>query len=440
MRVLILSMDDAGEGLSLAIRCVKFGHAVRLWLAPEANPTTGEGFKGVERIKNWLGSVTWADLVIPTGNHDFIPKLDSLKKAGVKVFGPSVKSTALEIKRAEGMKLFEKVGIEVPEYEQFASLQDAEQHVLKTEDRYVFKTLGDEEDKSLSYCSKSPADMVARLRRWQKLGMNPKGPVMLQEFIEGIEFGVSSWMGSEGFVGKPNANFEFKKLMAKDCGPATGEQGTVMKYMDTCKLADSVLFPLEDDLVKLGHLGDIDVNCIIDEAGKAWPLEFTSRLGWPAANIMWACHKGDPVQWMLDACNGEDTLEVSPQVACGVVLSQPDYPYSKKTKAETDGIPIYGVTDKNQQYLAPQSVKIVPQPVMDGDSLTEKPTWTTTGDYIAVVTGMGKTVKKAMERAYGTVEELYVADGMYRDDIGESLEKKLPKLHKLGYATEFEFD
>jgi phosphoribosylamine--glycine ligase len=213
-----------------------------------------------------------------------------------------------------------------------------------------------------------------------------------------------------------------------------------MKYVEKSKLADSMLYPLEDDLVKLGHLGDIDVNCIIDKQGKAWPLEFTSRLGWPAANIMWACHKGDPVQWMLDACNGEDTLQVSPQVAVGVVLSQPDYAYSKKTKAETDGIPIYGVTDKNQQYISPQSVKIVPQPTMDGETFTEKPTWTTSGDYIAVVTGMGKTVKKAAERAYGTIKELYIADGMYRDDIGEGMEKCLPELQKFGYASEFEYD
>jgi phosphoribosylamine--glycine ligase len=439
VNVLILSMDSVGEGLPLAIRAAKHGHRVRLWLGDEANQTTGDGFKGVDRVRAWLPSVRWSDLVIPTGNHEFMPKLDSLRRAGVRVFGPSQKSAALEIKRAEGMKFFERAGIDVPEYEQFATLADAEKHVRKTERRYVFKTLGDEDDKSLSYASKSPADMVARLQRWQKLGLNPKGAVMLQEFIEGVEFGVSQWMGKDGFIGKPNCNFERKKLMSGDLGPATGEQGTIMKYTDEHKLADEVLYPLEDELIKLGHLGDFDVNCIIDEKGKAWPLEPTSRLGWPAANIMWACHKGDPVKWMADACDGQDTLEVSPQIACGVVLSQPDYPYSAKTKAETDGIPIYGVTDKNQQYIAPQSVKIVPQPVMNGEKLGEKPTWTTSGDYIAVVTGLGKTVTKACERAYETIKELHVADGMYRDDLGEKLEKCIPELQKHGYATEFTY-
>lgn len=435
-----MSMDSVGEGLALAIRCVRFGHAVRLWLDDENNPTTGEGFRGVERVKNWLGSAKWADVIVPTGNHQFMPKLDSLRKAGVKVFGPSVASARLEIKRAEGMKLFEKCGIDVPEYEQFNSLAEAEAHVRKTGERFVFKTLGDEDDKSLSYVGKSPADMIARLQRWQKLGMNPKGPVMLQEFIEGIELGVSSWMGSEGFIGKPNENFEHKKLLSGNCGPNCGEAGTVMKYVESSAIGDAVLYPLEEELVKLGHLGDIDVNCIVDKQGKAWPLEFTTRLGWPAANIMWASHKGDPIEWMYDACNGEDSLEVSPQVACGVVLAQPDYPYSQKTKAETDGIPIYGVTEKNQQYIAAQSVKVVKQPNMEGERVVDKDTWTSTGDYLCVVTGLGKTVKKACERAYSTVKELHVPDLIYRDDVGEKLEKELDELHKHGFATEFEYE
>lgn len=439
MKLLILSMDTVGEGLPLALRAVKAGHAVRIWLPRQAHEETATGFKGVERISNWLSSAKWCDLLVPTGNHEFGPKLDSLRKLGVRVFGPTEKSAALEIKRALGMQFFEKHGIEVPEYKQFPTLAAAESHVRKTGERYVFKTLGDEEDKSLSYVSKTAADMVARLQRWQKLGMNPKGAVMLQKVIDGTEFAVSRWMGADGFIGKYNSNFEFKKLLSGDCGPNCGESGTVLKYVESCKLGDQVLAPLEDELIDVGHLGDIDVNCIIDDKGKAWPLEFTMRLGWPAFNIMMHLHKGDPVQWMLDACEGEDTLTVSPMVACGVVLAQPDYPNSKLTKAEVSDIPVYGVTKENQRYLSPQSIKIDSMPTMEGDEIIDKDIWTTTGDYLAVATGMGKTVKQACERAYETVKQIHVPNLQYRDDIGEKLEKELPKMQQLGYATEFKY-
>ena len=439
MKVLVLNMDSVGEMLPFAIRCIQAGHAVRLHLAPGNHAETANGFKGIEKVSSWLPSVKWADLIVPSGNHLYLPKLDSLRKQGVKVFGPSVASADLEIKRSKGMKFFEDHGIEVPEWQQFKTLDEAEAHVRKTEKRYVFKTLGDEDDKSLSYVAKTPADMVARMQRWKRLDMGAKGPFMLQKVIDGVEIGVSRWMGAEGFIGPYNENFEFKKLLSGDCGPNCGEAGTVMKYVSSSELGDEVLAPLEDALAEIQHIGDIDVNCIVDSSGKVWPLEFTARLGWPAFNIQLAEHKGDPAQWMLDAIDGKDTLETSPQISCGVVISQPDYPHSKFTKAEVEGVPIYGITADNKKHVAPQAVKISSMPDMEGDKVVSKPIWTTTGDYLAVVTGMGKTVKQAAERAYATVKQLHIPNMQYRDDIGEKLEKELPELQKHGFAMEFKY-
>lgn len=432
-------MDSVGEGLAFGIRCVKFGHEVRIYLSPENNQTTGDGFDGIEKVKNWVASMKWADLILPTGNHDFMQRLDFFRKNGFKVFGPSMASANIEIDRASGMSLFEKAGIEVPPYHTFSTLKEAEEFVWKNEERFVFKTMGDEDDKSLSYCAKSPADMIARLQRWQKLKLNPKGKVMLQEFIEGVEFGVDRWMGSGGFIGKYNEHFEHKKFLSGNYGQNCGESGTVQKYVDGSMLGEEVLAPLENDLIGLGHLGDVAVNCIIDSDGKSWPLEFTMRLGWPAFNIQVASHKGDPAQWMLDACNGIDSLEVSPQHAVGIVIAQPDYPYSKATKKETEGVPIYGVTPKNEKYIYPQSVKIDKMPDMDKEHVVEKAMWVTTGDYVGVVTALGNTVKKACERAYKTVDELNLSDMICRDDIGEKLEEQIPQLQAHGYALEFEY-
>lgn len=433
-------MEDSGCGLPFVLRCIKAGHTVRYFLPAKKPKPIGEGFPGVEIISNWVSSLKWADLVWCTGNHQFLPKLDYAKSQGVKCFTPSVKSSALEIKRAQGMKFFEDHGIEVPEYQQFNGLKEAEAHVRKTGECFVFKTLGDEEDKSLSYVGKSPADMIARLQRWQRLGLAPKGPVMLQKVIEGIEFAVSRWMGSDGFIGPYNENFEFKKLLSGNAGPNCGEAGTILKYLKgDSKIGQFVLDPLEDDLVRLGHLGDIDVNCIVDEAGKAWPLEFTCRSGWPAFNIMLATHQGDPAQWMLDACNGKDTLKVTTAIACGVVLTQPSYPFDDLPIEELTDIPIYGVTQKNQAHIAPQCVKLAKLPDMDGDEVVEREIWATSGDYLAVVTGVGKSVKQACERAYRVVQELSVPNLCYRDDVGEKLEEEVPELQKLGYAQEFTY-
>jgi phosphoribosylamine---glycine ligase len=432
MRLLIV--DPMGCGLALGFRAAQWGHKVKWFVTnkPTDDPTIGLGFP-VTKVDNWRNHVTWAELIFVTDNSKFIPNLEAMKKQGLPYFGPSVESSSLEIKRGEGMKFLQRHGIDAPPFETFKSLKDAEAFVWKNEKRWVFKTLGDNEDKSLSYCSKSPADMIARLQRWQKLGMNPKGEVMLQQFIPGIEVGVSRWMGSNGWVSDPNINFEQKKLMSGNHGPNTGEMGTVMFYVKSDKLDEEVLKPLERVLMQMGHLGDIDLNCIVDDSGKAWPLEFTARPGWPAFNMMLEAHQGDPVKWMLDAVKGDRTLEVSYEVGVCVLLCQPDFPYCKSPMETKAGIPIYL---KSTKHIQPQEVRIEKLPVMDGDKVVEKPIWATAGEYLAVVTALGPTVSAARQRAYKTLEDVQIPDALIRDDIGENLKKDLPELQKHGYVKD----
>ncbi len=443
----VLLVDQDGFGLDFALRCARAGHDVRWFIKPNknANPELGKGFKIVEKVDNWVGSVPWADIVIPTGNAEYLEKLDFFKKRGYPVFGPSVKSAELEIKRKFGMDVLKENGIDVPEYQSFNSLEEAKQHVLKTKQRFVFKTMGDAEDKSLSYVSSTAADMVQKIQHWQDLKMNPKGPVMLQEFISGIEIGVSRWMGKKGFIGKPNENFEHKKLMPSDAGPNTGEQGTLMSYVNESKLYDETLAKLEKVLVKLGHLGDVDLNFIIGKEGvhkgKAYGLEWTTRWGIPAFHIMTACHRGDPVRWMYDAVtSGEDSLQVSTDMAIGVVLGIPDLPYDKAPWEQSNGFPMYGITPKLEKYVHPCLIGVERVYQMDGENIVKRPTWVSKGTYLAIVTGTGKNVSTARQRAFDVVKKVKVSDMIYRDDIGESAKEQLPKLHQMGFATHFKWD
>lgn len=158
------------------------------------------------------------------------------------------------------------------------------------------------------------------------------------------------------------------------------------------------------------------------------------RWGWPAANIMWATHKGDPVEWMMNAVEGEDTLEVDYATAAGVVLQLEH----KEDADELLDIPVT-VETPARKFVHPQSVKMAKLPAMKGEEVTEKKIWATCGDYVAVVTGTGKTIRQACERAYKAVEQVHVPDLGWRDDIGEKLEKEVPELQKHGFALEFNY-
>ena len=351
------------------------------------------------------------------------------------MFAPSMASTKLEVSRADGMKLLEKVGIECVPYKTFKTMAEAEKHVRKTEERFVFKTLGDNEDKSLTYVSKSPADLIA----WMKRTPAPKGEVMLQTFIKGIELGVSRFMGTNGWVGQWNESFEHKKMMSGNYGPNTGEMGTVAYFTDDSKLGEETLGKLGDELMKLGHRGDTALGFMIDEKGKPWPTEWTCRMGWPIENMMLGATKGDPISWMKDACDGRDTTTFSEDIGICLVLAHADFPHGNATKSETSGIPIYGVTTGNKRHLHPQSVQVMKHPDMNGEKLVEKDMWATAGDYVMVITGFGKSVEQASTRAYKTAKQVHVSNPILRDDIGESLKESLPKLHAMGYATHCEY-
>jgi phosphoribosylamine-glycine ligase len=439
MKLLIIDTDNVG--LSYAWRAAQAGHEVRWFVKPKKShsPDTGKGFKGITKVDNFVPSMMWADLVICTSNDDYLDRLDFFKAKGANVFAPTQKSAALEIDRKTGMELLEKVGIEIAPYKTFKRMEDAEAHVKKTGERFVFKTLGSNENKALTYCSKNPADMLEWMKRVRESGDTPDGDVMLQTFIKGIEFGVSRFMGKEGFVGQWNESFEHKKLMSGNHGMNTGEMGTIAAFTKDSKLGEETLAKCEEHLVKLGHLGDVALGFMIDDEGKPWPTEFTCRFGWPIANLMVGATEGDPVQWMLDAKNGKDTTSFKEDIGCCIVLLG-EAPGHGKTPAELSGLPIYGVTKGNKKYLHPQAVKIDMMQDMDGDKVTTRPLWNTAGDYIAVVTGFGKDIKQSAERAYKTVEQLHVSNMLVRDDVGEAMEKQLPELHKLGYATHFQYE
>lgn len=437
MRLLVIDIELTG--LDICNRAAEAGHDVR-WFRPTQHPL-GEGFKGVKVVDDWEGSMAWAreGLILTTGNAKYTARLDRYRDLGFDIFGPTAASAALEIDRAKGMEAMKACEISLPEYHIFSNLKDAEAYAAKCDYACVFKPMGSEDDKALTYVASDPADMVGWLQRQQKRGLSLKGACMLQERIEMVaEFGVSGWFGPEGFLEeKWQENFEFKKLLANDLGPSTGEEGTVCKYVKESKLADQFLKPMEPILRTLGHRGDFAIGVGITKDGKAYPFEFTSRLGWPAFFIQTASHKGDPIQWMRDLLDGNDTLKVDRRVAIGVVASQPPYPKFNGDADCIEGMPIYGLEDVWLQ-AHPIMLQRGVGPVMRNGKVASAPQIQSAGELLFVMTGLGATVEGARRAVYAALDQISYSDKQWRCDIGARLEKQLPRLHEFGYAKELE--
>jgi phosphoribosylamine---glycine ligase len=435
MRLLVID-PEGSSGLDLAIRAQRDGHDVKLAIRPtEKTKLIGRGFVPVvPDPREWL---RWSNLIVACDNNVYLRDLDAHRAQGGKVLAASQETAQWEINRGVGQAVLKKAGIPVLDSPTFTDYDTAINHVKRTMKRYVSKPTGDGlSDKALSYVSAGPDDMVFMLQRWKKLD-KLKTPFILQEFVPGVEMGVAGWFGPGGWSEGWEENFEFKKFMNDDLGPATGEQGTILRYVRNSKLARKMLLPLTDTLEKAGYVGDIDVNCIIDEKGHPWPLEFTTRLGWPAFNLQTALCQGDVAQWLMDLASGIDSRQILlDKIACGVVMSIPDYPYSHMTRREVTGIPIYGIKPGMWQHIHPCEMALQDAPVATNGKIVTMPQPVTAGDYVLVMTAIADTVKDAALTCYRRLERLTVPNcPQWRTDIGRRLIKQLPKIQAHGYAT-----
>ncbi len=429
MRVLLIEPHADGL-LDVAMRAQANQHEVRYHLAdyhPQKNPT-GRGI--VERANDWRSCARWADLVV-LGAHDYaMPEFAAWKARGVPIIGGTPESAAWESDRALGMAVFRKAGIPTPPFRSFTDYKDAAEYVARQGREFVSKPSGKCDDKGLSYVPKSPEGLRWKLDKWRKAGKRAGLEFILQEKIGGIEFAVGAWFGPGGFAEGFEENFEFKKVGAGDIGINCGEAGTVMRYVRRSKLAAKVLEPLEDQLDRLGYIGNVDVNCIIDENGDPWPLEFTMRCGWPAFDIEQSLFAVDPMEFLAGLAAGKPPKSAHrwDEVAVGVVLAIGDWPYSRKPREEVVGVPLWGI---DRRMMA----SIHPAQMMAGE-FEGKPCCATAGDYVLIATGTGETVRRARDAAYRVIRRIEVPETpYYRPDIGSRLAKELPELQAHGFAA-----
>lgn len=434
----ILIIDERGAALDWALRSMADGHEVKVFI--RQTPKTDKIGKGlVTLVSDWQSWMRWADLVFLSDNTRYLSLLEPWRREGKAIIGPSVEAAEWELDRTLGMKIFKDHKIDVAPYKEFTNYDAAIAYVKKEGRAFVSKPCGDEPDKSLSYVAKSPADLVYMLERWKKAKRH-KGAFILQEKLDGIEMAVGGWFGPGGFNQGWCENWECKKLFPDERGPSTGEMGTVVRYVKKSKLADEVLKPFEDELEKLGYVGYVDVNCIIDDTGTPYPLEFTMRPGWPTFNIQQALHEGDRAEWLLDLAQGRDAKNVMlDQVAVGVVVAIPDYPYSSWTRKEVWGVPIY-LPDEMSGMVHPGEVMLSEAPHDVDGEVVDMPCWATAGDYVMVVSGVGDTISAARRIAYNTVGKIKIPNSpFWRGDIGKRLKAELGPLQEQGFAAGMEF-
>jgi phosphoribosylamine--glycine ligase len=145
----------------------------------------------------------------------------------------------------------------------------------------------------------------------------------------------------------------------------------------------------------------------------------------------------------MDLSSGRDSKPFAlNEIATGVVLVIPDFPYSRLTRKEVTGVPIYGLNlpPRLQPNLHPCELMRGTAPMDVKEKVTDQPCFLSAGDYLLVASGTAETVSGSARRAYSALKKVSIPNSpFWRPDIGQRLRKQLPDLQSQGYAMGMEF-
>jgi phosphoribosylamine--glycine ligase len=413
----------------IAWQVVKEGHDVKYYVEDPKEKDIGDGF--VPKTDNWEKEVDWADVIVFDDVLGQGAKAQKLREMGKKVVGGSPYTDMLEDDRSFGQEELKKAGVSIIPYKHFTQFDDAILFVQDNPGKYVIKPSGEAQNlKRLLFVGQEDdgADVIRILEAYKRTWADHIKEFQLQKRISGVEVAVGAFFDGHEFIYPINVNFEHKKLFPGELGPSTGEMGTSMFWSGPNKLFNATLKKMEQRLNEEHYVGYIDLNCIVNGYG-IYPLEFTSRFGYPAISIQQEGMTTPMGEFLytLAYANGEKTqLKVKSGFQVGVRICVPPFPYS----------------DKETFNSYSRNAAIVFKKGIDGvhleDTKLVNNEWVVTGKsgLALIVCGTGSTMKEAQNQLYSRIKNIMIANMYYRTDIGDRWYEESDKLHNWGYLRE----
>ncbi len=412
-----------GEILDAAYSALLEGNDVKLYIEDRLSREIGTGF--VKKVTDWQKHIEWADIIIfdYTGHGAVCAEL---RAAGKLVFGGSEYTDLLELDRSFGQDELKRHKIKTLPFKEFSSFQDAIDYVKKNPDAYVIKPSGETQElKQLLFVGTDDEglDVIRVLKAYEKSWGNDFGSFQLQKKVKGVEISVAAFFNGTEFLRPLNITFEHKKLFPKELGVSTGEMGTSMFWSNQSPIFEATLKKFEPTLAKKNFIGHIDINCIVNGNG-IYPLEFTSRFGYPQIQIQRAGIT-EPIGQLLYKIASGESFKISTKKGfqIGTFIVVPPFPYDDKKTFELFSKDAVVVFRKDlKEGIHPMHLKKI------------NDEWLITGNtgIALLVSGTGLTMKDAQKMANNRIKSIIVNNGYYRTDIGDRWFEDSDKLFSWG--------
>jgi phosphoribosylamine--glycine ligase len=412
-----------GETLDIAYSTLLEGNEVKMYIEDKASKEIGFGF--IKKVQKWESHIQWADIIVfdYTG---FGKHCEALRQLGKLVIGGTRYTDNLELDRDFGQSELKKHGIKTLPYKEFFSFQEAISYIENNPNAYVIKPCGETQElKQLLFVGSDDEglDAIRVLKAYETSWGNDFGTFQLQRKVKGVEISASAFFNGKEFLYPINITFEHKKLFPKELGVSTGEMGTSMFWVNDSPIFEATLLKFQETLAKDNFVGTLDINCIVNGKG-IYPLEFTSRFGYPQISIQRAGIKEPIGELLYKIASGKKfKINVKKGFQVGAFIVVPPFPYEDKKTFELFSKDAVVVFKKNiKEGVHPMHLKMVNNE------------WLITGNTgIAVlVTGTGITMKEAQKMMYNRIQNVIINNCYYRTDIGDRWFEDSDKLWSWG--------
>lgn len=338
---------------------------------------------------------------------------DSLRAAGVPVFGPSQAAAQLEGSKGFTKDLCARAGIPTAGYVRTASLAEARAALARFQPPYVLKADGLAAGKGV-VIAETLAEADAALADMFAGAFGAAGAeVVIEEFMHGEEASFFALTDGTTIIPFGSAQ-DHKRVGDGDTGPNTGGMGAyspapVLTPELQARVMAEIIEPTVARMRADGnpYSGVLFAGLMLTAEGPKL-IEYNARFGDPEcqvlmmrlrddlANMMWLCATG-----ALDELD-EESPEFEACTALTVVMAANGYPGTPEKG---------GVIDLRDAEADGAKVFHAGTALKDGALVAN-------GGRVLSVTAMGASVTEAQAHAYAAVDRIAFASGFCRRDIG----------------------
>ena len=423
----ILVVGSGGREHAITWRLAQDTEKHELFCAPGNVGTTALATNLAIGAEDVSGVVAWAeankpDLVVVGPEAPLCKGLvDALQKIGVKAFGPVQAGARMEGSKRFAKEIMDAAGVPTGRAKTFTDAEAAKAALPEYGLPVVIKADGLAAGKGVivAETTEQAEAAIDDMLVDNKFGA-AGAEVLVEEFLHGEECSILALVDGENAVLLPSSQ-DHKRVFDGDKGPNTGGMGA---YSPAPVVTDAMLpdikariiLPVVRELKKRGivYRGVLYAGLMITPPGGKTALsgsavnvvEFNARFGDPETEAVLVRLGGNFAQTLLNVANGclkDSDVVVKPEVAATVIVASGGYPGSYEK-----GKVMFGL-DKAAEV--PNAI------VFHCGTKAQDGATVTAGGRVLSVTGMGATLRAAVDTAYKAVDLISFDGAFHRRDI-----------------------